>query len=257
MIPPTPARTTFPQFSVLPTELRQKIFLHATTIRRTLPLTYNPTTKTFHSPTPPPVLLSTTHSSRLSALNQYTLSFGTPASSPNIYFNPHFDTLYLPRHLEMGYDSTLRDFRSLVKDPSSLLDEVRTVAVDHVRGDIKRPWEAYNKASFLRSFPKLDEIIIVLGDEKGEGEEIGVYEEVEFVEPKGDPERLLKMWYHFRQSFLQEERLLEEVYRESGREYEKFNLPVVNIKRKIRKAIDHEREKGVVGLKEALEGMRL
>jgi hypothetical protein len=56
---------------------------------------------------------------------------------------------------------------------------------------------------------------------------------------------------------LQEERLLEEVCRESGREYEKFNLPVVNIKRKIRKAIDHEREKGVVGLKEALEGMRL
>ena len=145
----------------------------------------------------------------------------------------------------------------MVKDPSSLLDEVRTVAVDHVRGDIKRPWEAYNKASFLRSFPKLDEIIIVLGDEKGEGEEIGVNEEVEFVEPKGDPERLLKMWYHFRQSFLQEERLLEEVCRESGREYEKFNLPVVNIKRKIRKAIDHEREKGVVGLKEALEGMRL
>jgi hypothetical protein len=255
MAPPTVTPTTFPLFALLPTELRQKIFLHATTTRRTLPLTYNPTTKTFHSPTPPPVSLSVSHSSRLATLQQYTLSFGTSASSPQIYFNPYFDTLYLPRHLEMGYDSTLRDFRSLVTDPSSLLEEVRSVAVDHVRGDIKRPWEAYNKASFIRSFPKLEEIIIVLGDE--DGEEIGFNEEVEFVEPKGDPERLLKVWYYFRESFLQEERSLEEVCRESGREYEKFILPVVNIKRKTRRGMGGKKAGGVVGLEEALEGMRL
>ena len=157
----------------------------------------------------------------------------------------------------MGYDSTLRDFRSLVTDPSSLLDEVRCVAVDHVRGDIKRPWEAYNKASLIRSFPKLEEIIIVLGDEEGDEGEIGVNEEVEFVEPRGDPERLLKMWYHFRQSFFQEERLLEEVCKESGREYEKFILPVVNIRRKVRKVKGGDRNRGAVGLEEALERMGL
>jgi hypothetical protein len=256
MTRPNPASTTFPLFAILPTELRQKIFLQATTTRRTLPLVYNTTTKTFHSPTPPPALLSTSHFSRLSALNQYTLSFGTTISPPKIYFNPHFDTLYLPRYQEMGYDSSLRDFRSLVSDPSSLLDEVRSVAVDHVRGDIKRPWEAYNKASFIRSFPKLEEIIIILGDERGEEEEIGVNEEVEFVEPKGDPERLLMVWYYFRQSFLQEERLLEEVCRESGTEYEGFSLPVVRIKRKVRKG-SGEKSTGVVGLGEALDGMRL
>jgi hypothetical protein len=255
MTPSSPAPTTFPLFAILPTELRQKIFLHTTTTRRTVPLTYNPTTKTFHSPTPPPALLSVSHSSRLSALNQYTLSFGTTTSPSKTYFNLHFDTLYIPRHQEMGYDSSLRDFRSLVSDPSSLLDEVRSVAVDHVRGDIKRPWEAYNKASFIRSFPKLDEIIIVLSDEKGEKEEIGVNEEVEFVEPSGDPERLLMVWYYFRQSFLQEEKLLEEVCRESGRGYEGFTLPVVRIMRKVRKG-GGEKSSGVVGFEEALDGMR-
>jgi len=156
----------------------------------------------------------------------------------------------------MGYDSTLRDFRSLVYDPSSLLSEVRSVAVDHVRGDIKRPWEAYNKACFVRSFPKLEEIIIVLND--GE-EDIGVNEEVEFVEPKGDPERLLMVWYFFRQSFLQEERVLEEVCRESGREYEVFNLPVVRIRRKERKASvgKRERRNGVMAIEKALERMNV
>lgn len=155
----------------------------------------------------------------------------------------------------MGYDSSLRDFRSLVSDPSSLLDQVRCVAVDHVRGDIKRPWEAYNKASFIRSFPNLEEIIIILGDE--ESDEIGVNEEIEFVEPKGDPERLLMVWYYFRQSFLQEERVLEEVCRESGAEYEGFCLPVVRIRRKVRKGMGAGRDGESVGLVEGFEGMKL
>ncbi|PMD19119.1 hypothetical protein NA56DRAFT_576271 [Hyaloscypha hepaticicola] len=252
MTPSTP--TLFPLFAALPTELRQKVFLHAATTCRILSLTYNPATNTFHSPTPPPAILSTTHSSRLSALNHYTLCFRTSTSLPKIYFNPHFDTLYLPRQWEMGYGSSLRDFRSLVSDPSSILDEVRSVAVDHVRGDIKRPWEAYSKASFIRSFPKLEEIIIVLNDE--EQGEIGVNEEVEFLEAREDPEKLLMVWYYFRQSFLQEEKLLEEVCREMGKEYQGFSLPVVRIRRKVRKGCGGKLT-GAVGLEEALDGMRL
>ena len=86
--------------------------------------------------------------------------------------------------------------------------------------------------------------------------EIGVNEEVEFLEPKEDPEKLLMVWYYFRQSFLQEEKLLEEVCREMEKEYERFNLPVVRIRRKVRKGYGGKLT-GVVGLEEALDGMRL
>ena len=125
---------------------------------------------------------------------------------------------------------------------------MRSVAVDHVRGDIKRPWEAYSKASFIRSFPNLEDIIIVLNDE--EQGEIGVNEQVEFLESKEDPEKLLMVWYYFRQSFFQEEKLVEEVFREMGKEYMRFNLPVVRIRRKVRKGYGRKLT-AVVGLEEA------
>jgi hypothetical protein len=100
----------------------------------------------------------------------------------------------------------------------------------------------------------LEEVIIVLDDEVQGG--IGLNEEVEFLEPKEDPEKLLMVWYYFRQSFLQEEKLLEEVCGEMGKEYERFNLPVVRIRRKVRKGYGRKLT-GVVGLEEASEGMRL
>jgi hypothetical protein len=64
------------------------------------------------------------------------------------------------------------------------------------------------------------------------------------------------VWYNFRQSFLQEEKLLEEVCREMGKEYEGFSLPVVRIRRKVRKGCGGKLT-GVEGLEEALDGMRL
>ncbi|PVH83460.1 hypothetical protein DL98DRAFT_412676 [Cadophora sp. DSE1049] len=231
----------FTVFPNLPSELRIKIWQQAC-YPRTVTLTYTSSTSSFTSSTPPPTLLSVTHESRDEALRIYTLSFGTTSQSPRTYFNPLLDTLYLPRHQEMGYDETLRDFRQLVQDPTGLLNQVRYVAIDHVNVDVKRPWESYNKAVFLRSFKHLDEIALILNaDGTGAGDisplsptkttqvKKASQGKLIFEELLIDPERLLKIWYYFRQSFMIEERVLEDVCRDSGREYEAFELPTVRI----------------------------
>jgi hypothetical protein len=144
----------------------------------------------------------------------------------------------------MGYDETLRDFRELVNDEGrEIFNEVNTVAIDHVDVDIKRPWESYNKASFIRSFRNLSEVVLVVGEEKRPGlfkewldeEDEAIKEGVEFVQPRVDPELLLRFWAGFRQSFVTEERLLEDVCRAVGREYGPFALPAVRIMSKIPK----------------------
>jgi hypothetical protein len=127
----------------------------------------------------------------------------------------------------MGYDDTLRDFKKLVHDPTNLLSSVRHVAIDHVQLGIKRPWESYNKAQFLRGFRQLEEVTLVLANDN-----MPHSASVILHEPKVDPERLLRIWYYFRQSFLVEEKLLEDMCRESGREYEAFALPTVRINAK-------------------------
>jgi hypothetical protein len=132
----------------------------------------------------------------------------------------------------MGYDDTLRDFRRLVVDEEATLEEVRKVAIEHVHLDIKRPWESYNKAALIRSFRKLEEVVLVLLD--NERAQIGLDEEVAFVPTKVHPEKLLRMWVDFRQAFIMEERILEDVCSESGRDYELYTLPSVRLRRKAR-----------------------
>lgn len=158
----------------------------------------------------------------------------------------------------MGYDETLRDFRDLVHDPEKLLDQVRCVAIDHVNVDVKRPWESYNKAALLRGFKNLDQVLLILnqdgsgaGDE-GEGEGNFEGREVDFLEPKVEPEGLLRIWYCFRQGFMMEEKVLEEVSRESGMVYTPFTLPTVRLRCKTPKRKGSE---GVLGLQARLEGM--
>lgn len=131
----------------------------------------------------------------------------------------------------MGYDETLRDFRKCVKDEEGLLDEVRKVAIEHVDLNVKRPWESYNKASLLRSFKMLEEVVLV--QLRSDGQHLGWDEEVEFLPAKGDPEALLRIWVDFRQAFAVEERLLEKVCEEMGRGYEAFYLPSLRLKRKV------------------------
>jgi hypothetical protein len=229
----TSAPQAFHLFPLLAPELRLKIWQAACT-PRILPIIY--ANRAFTSTTPPPTLLSVSREARNEAQRVYQLFFATSTSPGKIYFNPHLDTLYLPRYREMGYDDTLRDFRELVNDTdgSGLLDEVRSIAIDHVNVDVKRPWEGYNKASLLRSFRKLEEVFLVLGN--GDGGRVmghGKGGEMVFREPRGDPECSLRIWWEFKQAFVAEERLLEEVCRESGRAFEKFELPVVKIKERL------------------------
>lgn len=145
----------------------------------------------------------------------------------------------------MGYDETLRDFKHLVhKSEQGMVEEIGKVAIDHVDIDIKRPWEAYNKALFIRSFPHLEEVTLVVPPKKKQ--ERGRFNEwlqdvvregnLEFVQPNMDPERLLMFWAGFRRSFVSEERLLEHTCRVIGKEYTAFVLPRVRIMFKVSRA---------------------
>lgn len=114
----------------------------------------------------------------------------------------------------MGYDETLRDLRDfLCEDEKGVLDQVQSIAIDHVDAVVKRPWESYNKASMLRGFPALKEVLLVLGGDVGERGVGSVVKE-------------------FRQSVVAEESVLEDVCRAMGREYVKWTLPNVSIRRR-------------------------
>ena len=224
--------TTFPLFPSLAPELRIKIWQHACQ-PRTVTVRYDSERNKCLSSSRPPAILQANHESRIEAQKAYKLCFGTASQSARIYFNPYHDTLYLPRHREMGYDETLRNFKTIVKDEEGLLDEVRRLAIEHVDAEVKRPWESYNKASLLREFRDLQEVVLVLLTAKDE--KMGPDEEVLFVEPKGELEVLLRMWIDFRQSVVVEEKLLESVCREMGKEYEPWSLPSVRIRSKMRR----------------------
>jgi hypothetical protein len=228
--------SSFNLFSNLAPELRLKIWSYACT-PRTVTIRYDLEADKCLSSSRPPAVLAVCRESRYQALKTYKLCFATLSEPARVYFNPYQDTLYLPRHREMGYDDTLRDFRRLVVDEAAILDEVRIVAIEHVDLNIKRPWESYNKASLIRSFQKLEEVVLVLID--NEKERIGYDEEVEFVSTKDNPEQLLRMWVDFRQAFVMEEKILENVCLESGREYKPFTLPSVRLRGKVRLRSNH------------------
>jgi len=127
----------------------------------------------------------------------------------------------------MGYDDALRDFRSFInQEENAWLDELRRIAIDYIDVEVKRPWEGYNRAVLVCSFPKLEEVVMVLRNR--EGEEDGE----EFVEPEEQPEEVLRKWVEFRRSFVLEERALEEVSKAMGREYVKWTLPTVKVRSK-------------------------
>ncbi|QSZ30341.1 hypothetical protein DSL72_004863 [Monilinia vaccinii-corymbosi] len=223
----------FHLFSKLLPELRILVWRYACSTR-TVEVRYDPTTDRCRSISSPPAILQANHESRIEALRIYSLSFGTKTSAPRIYFNPYIDVMYLPRHRAMGYDETLRDFRTFLNMPE-LLDDVKTIAIDHVDVEVKRPWEAYNKATLMRSFPKLDLVKLIIGEEKPERGRLE--EDFEFVDPKMEPEDILRMWVDFRQNFLREERTLREIAEGSEREYRGWALPTVRVQAKVKKGV--------------------
>lgn len=274
---------SFHLFTSLAPELRLKIWSFACT-PRVLPIRHlssTTATLTFHSRTnrtsntitrfsttsPPPALLSVCAEARAQALRIYTLTFATPTSPGTIYFCPGLDTLYFPRYREMGYDETVRDFMTLVaketpiqeepphnsrrrigQDGINIWENVHSIALDYVDVNIKRPWESYNKACLIRSFPRLEEICLVintpntmtitntLATQRLEDVETNRKtvdrerkQQIEFVKPKISPEKLLRWWVGFRQGFAMEEKTLERASTVAKREYQPYALPVVNL----------------------------
>lgn len=225
--------THFSLFPKLLPELRILVWRYAGA-SRTVEVRYDPTIDRCRSITAPPAILQANHESRIEALRLYSLSFATKTSDPRIYFNPYLDGLYLPRHRVMGYDETLRDFPTFLAKPE-LLDDVKTIAIDHVDVEIKRPWESYNKATLMRSFPNLDMVKLVIKEDKRVCG--GLEEDFEFVEPKMDPEHVLRIWVDFKQSFVREERTLKEIAEGQEMEYMGWALPTVRILTKVKKEL--------------------
>lgn len=189
MSPPTPKTTpptAFTPFPFLPTELRLAIWRLLPT-PRVVSVRYSLTHDRCLPSTPPPAIAHVCRESRYEALHSdfYVLAFSTPSHpSPSIWFSPALDTLYIPRWGSLGYADAARDFAHHVLGTA---EHVRRLAIDHVRPEVRRPWETYSKYWLMRGFPFLREAFLVLGaeddDVRGQGQ-------IEFVDPRGSWEEI-------------------------------------------------------------------
>ncbi|KAA8570673.1 hypothetical protein EYC84_000071 [Monilinia fructicola] len=114
----------------------------------------------------------------IEALRIYELSFATKTSEQefiSILTSTFFTSLVI-----VPWDMMKRSaiFRTFLNKPE-LLDDVKAIAIDHVDVEVKRPWESYNKATLIRSFPKLDLVKLIIREEKMECG--GLNEDFEFV----------------------------------------------------------------------------
>lgn len=186
MSPPTTTTSPalFTPFPFLPTELRLEIWRLSHT-PRVVSVLYSLTHDRCIPSTPPPAIAHVCRESRYEALRgDYVLAFSTPSHpSPSIWFSPALDTLYIPRWGDLGYADAARDFAQHVLHTAP---HVRRLAIDHVRPEIRRPWETYSKYWLMRGFPLLREAFLVLGSEEdvtgssGQGQG-----QIEFVDPRG------------------------------------------------------------------------
>jgi hypothetical protein len=97
----------------------------------------------------------------------------------------------------MGYGDTARDFSKFVPDTCEL---VRSLAIDHVPPQIRRPWETYNKFCLMRNFPALEQAILVLSSSANDrGHHVDG--QVELVDPRGDQQAIMKLMDGVRESF--------------------------------------------------------
>ncbi|KAK0620018.1 hypothetical protein B0T14DRAFT_407567, partial [Immersiella caudata] len=187
---------SFTLFSQLPAELRLQIWT-LSCHPRVVEVRYSPALDRCLTPTPPPSILSVCREARQEALfSVYVLTFGTKTHAPRTYFSPALDVLYLPRWGDLGYADTARDFGTFVTDTAQW---VGSLAIDHVNPEIRRPWETYSKFCLMRNFPGLREVFLVVA---GQEEEDGIGEgEIEFVDPRGEPEEIMRLMDRVRESF--------------------------------------------------------
>jgi len=229
----TPAAPAFHLFPHLPSELRLKVWAYAQK-PRVVSIRYNPDTKKCTSSTPLPVLLHVNRETRYETQRSHPLLFATASAASRIPFNPAVDTLYFPRCREMGYDETLRDFRTFLREPRDL-DVVQRVALDSVESGAKRPWESYDKAVLIKSFSRLAALYLVL-----RGERVAWLSNVprpfvlerererrlEFVE-YADGAEAERVRGDFQMAFEREEEVLMQINAQFGKGYEMHKLPPV------------------------------
>ncbi|KAK4683219.1 hypothetical protein QC764_123180 [Podospora pseudoanserina] len=208
----------FHLFPFLPAELRLQIWRLALSPRVVV------LTQSFTSPTPPPTLLSVCHESRQESLRSLVL-----LPLINTYFHPGTDILYYPRPVSpLGY--------STPSPPADIcLELITKVAVDYVSSEIRREWEVYNKYSFLKSFPNLEEgYLVINAQESSSSSSSGNGDRgnraIELIDPRGDKEEIMGIMERVRESFcyelpapspVEEDGEGEKVEREEAEEEEK------------------------------------
>lgn len=236
--------TTFSLFVDLPTEIRLKIWNHALQ-PRTVTLYYSKRTHAITSPTAASRLLSVNHEARYEALRFCSPTLATSTSPASVYLAGRFDSIYIPRIGAMGYDNTLRDFKSYLANPHDL-DEISELALDYVESGDKRPWEAYDKSVLIRSFPNLKIVILVLGWKPGhEGHQNGRKEEVGFGNARDDlmnagmslemaETSIQKFESEFKGAWDTEESIAREVAEVRGEIWTSWKMPEVKVVGKMR-----------------------
>ncbi|KAK3312419.1 hypothetical protein B0H66DRAFT_398619 [Apodospora peruviana] len=208
------SQPSFALFGFLPAELRLEIWRQSCR-SRVVEVRYSAEQDRCLTTTKPPVLLQVCRESRYEALSRlYTKAFGTK-THPNgtIYFSPTLDILYIPRSGDMGYGDTARDFGQYVLDTA---EHVRALAIDHVKPEVRRPWETYNKFCLMRNFPLLRETFLIISlppsrppssysDRSAESEEsYAAGGQIEFVDPRGDQEVIMRLMENVKESFCYE-----------------------------------------------------
>ncbi|KAK3324603.1 hypothetical protein B0T19DRAFT_444011 [Cercophora scortea] len=190
---------TFTLFGALPAELRLQIWRQSCQ-PRVVEVRYSEDDDRCYSTTKPPAILQVCTEARDECSRHYVKAFGTESYEGNIYFLPTLDILYLPRCGDMGYGDTARDFSQYVLDT---VEHVHSLAIDHVKPEIRRPWETYNKFCLMRNFPDLNETFLILGsgpddrDDDRDGQ-------IEFVDPRGDPLAIMRLMENVKESFIYE-----------------------------------------------------
>ena len=190
---------SFHFFSSLPTELRFTIW-RLSCQPRVVEVRYDAHLDRCHSTTKPPALLHVNREAREEAMSWYMQAFRTRATDQYIYFCATLDVLYLPRQGPMGYDDTYREFGRYILNTT---EHIRELAVDHVSGEIIRPWEPYNKLCLLQGFPNLRYAYMVIGSdgEQGNSDTPG---SIELTEPEADPLSVTQIMDGIVESFYRE-----------------------------------------------------
>ena len=198
---PSKKSPSFVLFNHLPAELRLEIW-RLSCQPRVVEVRYAPDRDRCLTPTRPPSILQTCKESRDEAIRRcYVRAFGTKTHEPDIYFAPELDILYIPRWGDLGYADTARDFGQFVRDTAQ---HVRSLAIDHVKPEVRRPWETYSKFCLMRNFPKLRETLLILAAADGDDENNqggNDWGQIEFVDPRGNWEAIMALMENVKESF--------------------------------------------------------